>query len=183
MPMVKRDGEHVPVTWDEAWEVVAAGLGRGDRAQRARVAGRVRRQPDRPQPLGDDVLTGAAHRARDPAPVQRLDGRSDASSRRVRLRVRLARGDRRTGPRPHRSPRDPRRQPVCLERQRVHRSGLPGSHRGDPGAGRQGRRRRSSTVAHRGTGRPVGVDPAGHRRAAARSDREHDAGGGTGRPW
>ena len=28
MPMVKRDGEHVPVTWDEAWEVVAAGLGR-----------------------------------------------------------------------------------------------------------------------------------------------------------
>jgi anaerobic selenocysteine-containing dehydrogenase len=25
-PMVKRDGEHVPVTWDEAWEVVAAGL-------------------------------------------------------------------------------------------------------------------------------------------------------------
>mgnify|MGYP001825579665 FL=1 len=26
MPMVKRDGEHVPVTWDEAWEVVAAGL-------------------------------------------------------------------------------------------------------------------------------------------------------------
>ncbi len=27
MPMVKRDGEHVPVTWDEAWEAVAAGLG------------------------------------------------------------------------------------------------------------------------------------------------------------
>jgi anaerobic selenocysteine-containing dehydrogenase len=26
-PMVKRDGEHVPVTWDEAWEAVAAGLG------------------------------------------------------------------------------------------------------------------------------------------------------------
>jgi anaerobic selenocysteine-containing dehydrogenase len=26
LPMVKRDGEHVAVTWDEAWEVVAAGL-------------------------------------------------------------------------------------------------------------------------------------------------------------
>jgi anaerobic selenocysteine-containing dehydrogenase len=25
-PMVKRDGTHVPVSWDEAWEVVAAGL-------------------------------------------------------------------------------------------------------------------------------------------------------------
>lgn len=27
-PMVKRNGEHVAVGWDEAWEVVAAGLGR-----------------------------------------------------------------------------------------------------------------------------------------------------------
>lgn len=26
-PMVKRDGEHVAVTWEEAWEAVAAGLG------------------------------------------------------------------------------------------------------------------------------------------------------------
>ncbi len=26
-PMLKRDGEHVPVSWDEAWEAVAAGLG------------------------------------------------------------------------------------------------------------------------------------------------------------
>ena len=42
-PMVKRNGEHVPVSWDEAWEVVAEGLGgvieRGGRESLAAYVG------------------------------------------------------------------------------------------------------------------------------------------------
>ena len=147
----------------------------GDRTARSRVDRCVRRQSGCAQPLVDDVHPGAADRARDPQPLQRVDRRSDAPTRRVGPRVRFARGDTGTRSGPDRSPRDPRSEPVCVERQRVHRSGLPGSDRSDPGAWWEDRGGRPPPVAHRRAGRPVGQHPPRHRCAVAGGDRERDA--------
>ena len=181
-PMIKRDGVHVPATWDEAWSLIDERLGACDRRSRAWLARGVRGQSDGAQPVGDDLLAGAAHRARHQTSLQCVDRRPDAATRRLGLRVRLAGGDPGARSRSHRPSGDPRSEPVCVERQRVHRAGLPGSHRGDAGQGRQAGRRRPPPVAYgAGSGR-MGVDPSGHRCAAAGCHRSHDDRGGARRP-
>ena len=115
----------------------------------------------RAQPVGDDVLARAADRAGHPQPVQRVDRRPDAAPRRVGHVF----GSPVTVPVPDLDRTDYLlilgRQPVRVERQPVHRARLPRPHRGDQGAGRQGRGRRPAALAHGRGGRRVGPGPAG----------------------
>ena len=122
-PLVRRDGELVEASWDEAFAEIDARLVAAARAARAQRGGRVHRQPGRPQPLGGAlrhrVPEGARQRRTSsrPAPLTRCPSRWLGGPD-VRRRPERA-GARR---RPHRAPADPRRQPAGLERQPAHRA-------------------------------------------------------------
>ena len=170
-PLVRRDGAHVEVSWDEAFAEIDRRLtALVERARHRRRRG-LHRQPERAQ---------LRQHARDPAARQGtadeerllgLDRRPDAEARRLRARVRSPARDPRPRHRPHRPPRAARRQPARVERQPGDRARLARPARGDPAAWRPGRRRRSAADEDGRARRPARADPARHRRRAARGNR------------
>ena len=153
-PLVRRDGELVEASWEEAFAAVAEGLGAGARRGRARRGRRLPRQPGAhslgPMLYGAAAAEGARHEEH----LLGLDRRPDAEAGLGRAHVR--RRAQRPGPRrrPHRPPADPRRQPAGLERLAADRARHARADPGDPRARRQGRGRRPAPQPHRQRGRP-----------------------------
>ena len=144
----------------------AAALARGARPRRR---GRLRRQPERPQPLDSPLRPRAPEGARDQEHLLGQHGRPDAEAGRGRVHVRhdpLGPGSRRG---PDRPPRHPRRQPARVERQPPHGARHARTPAPDPRARREGRGRRSAPQPHRRARRRAllpnhGREPAGLQR-------------------
>ena len=119
-PLVRRDGELVEASWEEAFAAVdeglSAALAEGGRDAVAVYIG----NPGRPQPRPDALRRAADQGAGDEERLHRLDRRPDAEAGLVGADVR--RRPQRPGPRrrPHRPPADPRRQPAGLQRLAAH---------------------------------------------------------------
>ena len=98
VPMAKRDGVHVEVTWEEAWSEIEAGLGgvieRHGRSSLGVYGGNAGAHSLSSMMYLRTLLSGPG----DSQPVQRLNGRSDATPRRSRPHLWVAGGG--TGTRP-----------------------------------------------------------------------------------
>ena len=80
-PLVRRDGELVEASWEEAFEAVAEGLGARARRGRARRGRRLPRQPERPQPRPGALRARVAEGARDEEHLLGLDSSTRCRSR------------------------------------------------------------------------------------------------------
>ena len=134
MPMVKRDGVHVAVSWDEAWDEIAARLPdvieRHGREALGVYVGNPTAHSLSAMTFARALLTGLGTRTRFSASTVDQMPRHVAAGHVFGSPV----ADPGSRPRPHRPSRDPRCQPVRVERLGVYRSRLPGSPRGNPGS-------------------------------------------------
>ena len=173
-PLVRRDGELVEASWEEAFAEVDDGLrGCSPRAGATRSPS-ISATP--PPTASARRSTGAASEgARLEEHLLRLDRRPDAEAGlgRADVRRRPQRPDARR--RPHRPPADPRRQPAGLQRLAADRARHARPDPRDPRARRQGRRRRPAPQPHRQGGLRAPLHPSRHRRPAAVRDRQRAA--------
>ncbi len=155
-----------------------------DGRARARGRGRLPRQPQRPQPGGDALQPHPAAAPRHEAPVQRVDGGSDAPAGGGRVRVRHPGDGAGARPRPDGVPGGARREPLRLQRQPVHRAGLSGPDRSDARSGWVPRGGGPASVANGGGGGSVAADPAGDGRPVpGRAGHDDGAGRQRRRRW
>ena len=181
-PLVRRDGAHVEVSWDEAFAEIDRRLtALVERARHRRRRG-VHRQPERAQLRQHARHPAARQGAADEERLLGLDRRPDAEARRLRARLRPSARDPRSRHRPHRPPRAARREPARVERQPGDRTRLAGPARGDPAARWPGRRRRSAADEDGRARGPARADSPRDGRRAARGNRLRPLRRGPGRP-
>ena len=179
-PLVRRDGELVEASWDEAFAEIERRPAAASSPSTARTRSRstsATRTPttSRRSSTRRALAPGARH-------AERLLGVAPSTRCRSRSRPGCMFGTMLSIPVPDvdrsRPPADARRQPARLERQPADRARHARPAARDPRARRQGRGGRPAPHAHRRGGRRAPLHPARHRRAAARRDRVHARRGG-----
>ncbi len=153
-PLVRRDGELVPASWDEAFAVIAERLGpileAGGRDAAALYIGN-------PSAHNLSALLYVRVLAKALGTRNMLHGqhgRPAPQGDRLGAAVRPPADDRGARPRSHGPPADPRRQPAALQRQPAHGARHARPPARDPGARRQDRGDRPAAHAH-GARRPT----------------------------
>ena len=121
---------------------------RGHPRARRDVGRRVSGQPERTHRCGQPVSAVAHPRARHPSGVLRQHAGPDAQTRCAGPHVRQPGRFHRAGPRPHRLPRDHRRESACVQRKFGHRGRLSRQAAGAAQARRQAHRDRPGAHAH-----------------------------------
>ncbi len=165
-PMVRDGDSWREVSWDEAFRRCSELLAPVIAAARHRGRHRVRRQSARAQ-LQPRALRRHPHRhVRHPDDLLRRDRRPVAEERELAPHVRRHVEDPRPGHPADRSPRRHGREPAGVAGSLLACPDVMGEIDGDPRPRRQGHRRRPAPDRHRGGGRRVDGDHAGHRRRA-----------------